>query len=504
MKIKLLQLSRLREGSVKITRIARGVFAGPKVSTCIEISEGHLKLAQFETTSEGKKLAYLFTRRVPSPEEGKIVKTLQAVLSELRTRGIILSCLPRHQVTVRYLKLPSANPRELEAMLDFQVTKQIPYPREETVYSYSVLGVDSGGYADILLAIVHQETVLQHLRILKACNLEPANVGFNALASCAWFLQGSPALSSPTLLIDVDTIYTTLSVVGSRGLLFTRAIKLGVEDFEAKEKISALASLEEEVGLSLSTYAKESPESPITRVVLTGATSVLDMLKDALEKEFTYEFEIKLPLEKIKFKRDVLEENWFDMHRVSLNAVLGLGLEAEASYRLNLLPASVKETRMKQQRQRQVIFSFVLSGLILLSAVGFLAKKLYEKSSTLHYLNRELRKVSSRAQDLEAKKRNLELIRELFSQRSICLDIILELHRIVPAEISLLSFDFEDRKGLVLRGTSKEMAAVFRFVAILDKAAYFANSQVKFVKKRAGTEELTDFEVYCPLKKETK
>jgi len=483
------------------TKKLKELYSASNYISCLEISETHIKLAQFEKRKGEKKLVYLFTRKIPSSDEETIIKTLKSVLSEIKIRGLFLSCLPRHQITVRYIKLPSTKPEELEAMLDFQIGKQIPYPKEEITYSYVKLGMDSLGYTDLLLAIVHQEAVLKHLKILDACRIKPERISFDILSTSEWFSSLYPDSKETVLIIDVDTTYTNIGVIDSLGkLIFSRAIKIGVEDLELEKEERITTDFIDEIKLSLSTFNKEKPNVKIERMILTGAVSILDKLKKSLKEEFTTEIEIRLPLEKIKIKKDVLEENWFDMHRVSLNAVLGLGLEKETPEKLNLLPLFEKEKRILEKKRIQIIFSIILISLIFLTALGFLYKKFYEKLTLVRYFNNELKKINEKAQSLEEKKRNLELIRELFSDRTISLDILTELYKIVPAEIDLVSFDFEDGKGLTLRGTSTEMAAVFRFVATLDKSPYFSNSQVKYVRKRTGAENLTDFEIFSPLK----
>ncbi|MGE4357233.1 MAG: pilus assembly protein PilM [Candidatus Omnitrophota bacterium] len=469
--------------------------------TCLEISDTHIKLAQFEKKKKETKLLYLFTRNIPTQEEEVIIKTLKSLLSEIKVKGEVLSCLPRHQITVRYMKLPSHKDEELKAMLDFQITKQIPYQKEEMVYSYIKLGIDSSGYTDILLAITHEETVYKHLKLLKACNIEPERVSLNTLDTCEWFSYSYPECKETVLLIDVDTAYTGISVIVPSGkLLFSRAVKIGISDLEIDEDNSSLEALRDEIKISFSTFMKEYADLKIDKIILTGAISVLDKIKNYLKEEFVMEIEIKMPLEKIRIKKDVLEEDWFDMHRVSLTAVLGLGLCGDTPERLNLLPPVEIKRRQEEKRKTQIIFSAILIALIFLNSLGIFYRKFYEKDSLLRYLNNELKKIDIKAQELEEKKRNLELVNQLFSDRSISLDILVELYKIVPSEINLVNFDFEDGKGVVLRGTSTEMAAVFRLVALLDKTPYFSNSQVKFVRKRVGREGLTDFEIFSPLK----
>ncbi|MCX5657343.1 MAG: pilus assembly protein PilM, partial [Candidatus Omnitrophica bacterium] len=350
MKIKFPILSIL----VKKSEPIKGMFIQPRMRTSLEITEEYIKLAQFEYIKEMPRLIHLVTRKIPSPNEEDAVKTLRVALSGLKIKGPVLSCLSRHQVTVRYLKLPSANTGELEAMLDFQVAKQIPYPREETLYSYLAINIDPSGYTDVLLAIVHQEVVCRHLRILKACNLEPELVSFNALASSAWFLHINRQPEEAVLFVDVDAIYTDIGIIDSQGLSFTRTVKLGGNDFESEHAAAALKQLNEEARLSVSSYEKDSGASAVKRIILTGAVSILDKIKGAFEKELRFEVEIKLPLEGIEVSKNVLEKNWFDMHKVSLSAVLGLGLEKEALCGLNLLPPSVKAGRDKVKTKHEI------------------------------------------------------------------------------------------------------------------------------------------------------
>ncbi|MFN7171140.1 MAG: type IV pilus biogenesis protein PilM, partial [Candidatus Omnitrophota bacterium] len=289
-----------------------------------EISETHIKLAQFEKRKGEKSLVNLFTRNLPSLDEGTVIKTIKAVLREIKKKGTVLSLLPRQQITVRYLKLPSAHPEEIEAMLDFQVSKQIPYPKEEIAYSYIKLGIDTAGYTDILLAIVHQEIAYKQLNLLHSSGLEPERISFDTLASSSWFYYLYPEYRETIFLIDVDTLYTKISVICFPGrLLFSRAIKVGVEDLEKEGDSQSLRNFRDEIKLTFSTFTKEYPQTEIKRIILTGAVSILNKLKDYLKNEFSSEIEIRLPLERIKMGRDALEENWFDQQRVSLNAVLG-------------------------------------------------------------------------------------------------------------------------------------------------------------------------------------
>ena len=84
--------------------------------------------------------------------------------------------------------------------------------------------------------------------------------------------------------------------------------------------------------------------------------------------------------------------------------------------------------------------------------------------------------------------------------KNSALEVLREIHKVVPQEIYLTNISFEEGKLISLRGTSKAMSEVFKFVKTLEGLPIFKNVKTKYVtKRRLKGKDLTDFEITCPL-----
>ncbi len=470
-----------------------------KVINCLEIKETCIKLAQFEIQKGIKQVSFLYTLDISTKDEEKIVDNLKILLTDFKIGTNLVTSLDRHQVTIRYLKIPSKEPIEINQMIDFQITKLIPYPKEATIYSWQILNTDKSGYSNIILAIVHENIVLRHLNLLSKVGLNTQQISFDALAIANWYLWSAKGIEETILLIDIDWLSSSIEVIISGGLFFTRAVKIGTKALQAKENKKSTEDLINEIKLSISAYYKENFDRKINRIILTGATLGLKKLQKFLEKELNFKIEVKPVLTDIEIKEGLAERKEFEPRLFSLTSVLGLGLGLE-NITINLLPEKIKQIQAKRVMRRKFILSIILSFLIIFSITGFLAKRIHDKSNYLNFITQQVDKVRSEAEILVEKKRNLDLIRDRFSEKGSCLDILLELHKIIPSQIALSSFDFEG-ESITLKGDSPNMAGVFQLVSILEASSFFSGAEVRYARMETGKDAIIGFEIYSLLAK---
>ena len=77
------------------------------------------------------------------------------------------------------------------------------------------------------------------------------------------------------------------------------------------------------------------------------------------------------------------------------------------------------------------------------------------------------------------------------------------LHQIMPAEVSLLSLDYDEDSQVTLRGQAPELNSVFALVGKLEESEVFKNFNVKVryaTKKKIQESEIIDFEIACSKK----
>ncbi|MDP2981103.1 MAG: hypothetical protein Q8N67_03455, partial [Candidatus Omnitrophota bacterium] len=67
--------------------------------------------------------------------------------------------IPRHQVTLRFIEVPSIDPSELKSMVEFQALKELPYSKEEIITGFRNLGSYKKGFSYIMLAIAKRQLI---------------------------------------------------------------------------------------------------------------------------------------------------------------------------------------------------------------------------------------------------------------------------------------------------------------------------------------------------------
>jgi Tfp pilus assembly PilM family ATPase len=67
--------------------------------------------------------------------------------------------IPRHLVTVRFVKLPSTDEAEIKLMAGSEALKHVPYADEEIVSCHRVIEKTADGYSNVMIAVAQADTV---------------------------------------------------------------------------------------------------------------------------------------------------------------------------------------------------------------------------------------------------------------------------------------------------------------------------------------------------------
>lgn len=498
----------------------------------LDFSGEWIRLVQAETALGERRLLKLFSKRISSKEPGRPTEeetshAIRELFKEARVgKERLISAIPRYKVTTRLLRLPSTKESEIKGMVEFQAAKQLPYPKEEIITGFRTLGIDTEGYSRVMLVIAHQDVVNRHIRILDESGMLPEMVGFRSEAITNWFLanQKEGPGPEPAALIDLDFSSTEVQIIQDGNLVFTRSVPLGVSHLLERKSIQEATgkggkfpsgegkSIPSEEGLgweyeliqetrrTFSAYEKEKVvRDKVAKVVLSGGISSIDGLEATFAKEFDLPVEVLAPLENISMGKKFVKPPDLERHPISYSAALGLALDAD-EMRIDLLPGAFKEERLRRKKRTELLATCLLV-LLILGSMSFLAgKKFHDKQMNLRALDRRLAKIGPEAKRIEQMSMKLQVISDRLDVEGSALEVLRELYRIVPKEISIGIFIFEEDKGVTLRGTSKTMSDVFKFVTILEGSSFFEKVRARYASKRKVKEvEVTDFQINCPL-----
>jgi Tfp pilus assembly PilM family ATPase/Tfp pilus assembly protein PilN len=459
-----------------------------------QITENYLKAIKCLSHNKSKAgFVGLETESIPADiDDKKLSEILNQVFKKLdyRLNPIIVS-LPRALATCRYLKVPASGPEEIENIAQLQASRYLPYPAQDLITAFQRVSTDNEGFSHINLVIVHRATIERYLRVFK--DLKPAKIsmvlssyGLNSLYSYV-----RPDDAGPVVVVELDSQQVEIAIISSKKLLFSRSFKL------ARTAANWPDLLIEQINRTRDVFLKEIPQEAPQKIVLVGSQRALSGLPDNLSRQMSLAIEVLPFTEQVNLTEEVKNNILNQEH--SFAGLIGLGLrEPEGS--LNLLPEEMKKAiKNIAQRKRILHTSLSISVIILVLGLG-IAKDLDNKSRYLARLKTELNKIQDEAKPLEDIEKRFALLAGQVSKKQTGLDMLYELHQVIPDEISLASLSIEEAKVVILHGQAPELNSVSVFVERLEKSAAFKGFDVKVryaTAKKTQSRDVIDFEIVC-------
>jgi Tfp pilus assembly protein PilN len=420
-------------------------------------------------------------------------KTVAVKLNQLFKKleyknNLVIVSLPRNLATCRYLKVPSQNLEEIGRIAALQAPHYLPYSAEELITAYQIVQTDKDGYSHINLVIAHKDVVARILNIFKELKPLRLDIVLSSYGLCNLYNHIRPQDNLATMIIDIDSSQIELAISVNRKLVFSRSFKLSL----AQENWDNV--LADEINKSRDAYLREVAKEPPVKIVVLGARRVSDECAQILNRKIGIPAEA-LPFDKISFSGNAAKN--ISESDNSFASLIGLGLE-DVSASLNILPVQMKE-RFKSiaQRTKRIKFGLLLITIVLIWILG-IAKTLDNKAKYLERLKTELNKISKEARPLEEADKRFKFMETSLQKKPSILDVLYELHQIMPQEVSLMNFDYEEGSELTLRGQAPELNSVFSFVSQLQKSAVFKSFNIKInhaTKNKTISGEVIDFEI---------
>ncbi|MFC1631115.1 pilus assembly protein PilM [Candidatus Omnitrophota bacterium] len=475
-----------------------------KVITILELDGQWLKVVQAKPAAQGNKISKILVEKISSADQQVAARVGElAQQLPINQQGLLIS-LPSRQVIIRDLELPSANPAEIKNIVDLQVGKQTPYSKEEIIYDHQILSTNSQGYSRVMLAIAHRNIVDKKLKILERAGLKTENIGLSSEGLLRWatvvFKQRS--FDRPYAIINLDFDQGNFLLIAKSQLVFSRNISVGFtqlqESFERWQD-----KFLKEVNHALHAYPHDMVETDVSRVVITGAGSLTEVLNESdLKNKLGFPIEVTGQFKNIPLARAQLADCKAKTKSVSVTHLLGFALGFR-ELRLNLIPAQLRIERNLRQRGRDLYFfgSYLVFILALISSI-FLGR-MYSREGYLNKLKQENHNNATRVTQLNKMIAEIELVKTRSLNKDYAINFIYEIHQAISPEIYLTLISFDGKEKLTLRGESNAMSEIFRFIEALEEIQYLQNVKTKFVSTRkAAEEEVTEFEIVCPLKEE--
>jgi len=423
----------------------------------VDFGAGSLKLAEFEVNEAGGLRLKQYGLKSLGAEgaqetarEATILKALQEMLAEKGIKAKTVNvCAPGFHVFSKFVKLPPVDAGKVTQIIQYEAQQNVPFPLEEVVWDYQILGSTPAGELEVLLVAIKADIVEGLFRVaestgvrLQLCDVSPA-------ALCNAFRYNYGDLEDCTMLLDIGAKTSNL-LFFEKGKVFSRSINLGAnsitQDFanESKKKFDVAEKIKIEEGFVSLGGAYEEPEnqdqaaiskiarqfmtrlhiqvnqtmqfyrgqqggSAPARLFLSGGASIMPYTAQFFAEKLNVPVEYFNPLRNVQIDPGI---NLEELARVahSLGEVIGLGLRnlAHCPVELNLMPESTLSWQSFNQKKPYLVAT-VFSLVAVVAAVGLLFDKLASaKNDALQKVHPEVAQQEAKAARFDQALRDLK------------------------------------------------------------------------------------------------
>src|SRR3989454_10431155 len=240
----------------------------------VDFGAGSLKLAEFEVNEAGGLRLKQYGIRSLGAEgaqeatrEATILKALQESLAQKAAKAKNVNvCAPGFHVFSKFVKLPPVDAGKVTQIIQYEAQQNVPFPLEEVVWDYQILGSTPGGELEVLLVAIKADIVEGLFRVTEASGLHLQLADVSPAALCNAFRYNYGDLEDCTMLLDIGAKTSNL-LFFEKGKVFSRSINLGAnsitQDFanESKLKYDVAEKIKIDEGFVSLGGAYEEPEN---------------------------------------------------------------------------------------------------------------------------------------------------------------------------------------------------------------------------------------------------
>ena len=252
-----------------------------------DLGAGTLKIAEFEKNDAGAlRLVGFATKSLglegsqESTREDVVQKALQELLPQFDSKEVSV-CAPGFHVFSKFIKLPPVDSSKVAQIVTYEAQQNVPFPLEEVVWDYQILGAAASGELEVLLVAIKNEIVDGLFKVAASAGLKVGLVDVSSAALYNSFRFSYGDLDGCTMLLDIGAKTSNL-LFFEKGKIYSRSINIGAnsitQDFanESKLPFGEAERIKIQEGFVSLGGAYEEPENPhqaaiskISRQILT-------------------------------------------------------------------------------------------------------------------------------------------------------------------------------------------------------------------------------------------
>jgi Tfp pilus assembly PilM family ATPase/Tfp pilus assembly protein PilN len=466
----------------------------------VNLSGDNVKLLYARSSPTRKELIDLVSYEIQGLSDEEITNSLRTSLNTLKLHAPdVIVTVPSHATIAKNIEIPSLIRQEIMEIVDLQAGRHTPYSREEIIIDYIHIGTFRENYTKILLIIVTVSVVRRQIEILENAGLKIEKVYFSP-EIIAHVLSGILKLGqgeAVQTIVHIDANFSDFINISKGKVIFVRSIPIGRHHLRSEPERYRMRFIEE-IKKSMETYQSEDIGSMPEEMILTGAVREGDEIQDLLSKMlfmpvtiFHYLTHAPMGSDELKKSLAVGQDSFLDV----IAPVISPGHVS-----VNLIPEEIKLRKKFEEKSKELVTSgvYILTILALLCLV-FIGQ-IFVKASYLKQLTDKYQPVIESSKRLEKSFSQMRSIKMELKNRDAAINVLAELHKLLPDDIQLSAIKFSFDGNLTLEGNSRTMGTVFSFIGDMEESDRFKSVESRrTTKRKIGEGEIVDFDIICIL-----
>ncbi len=396
------------------------------------VAVGSREVSLVHLTKRALRVSLRHARTVPLPESGReraeaYEQALHQFLRDIEvTPDRVVLCLSRRVACVSRLMVPETARGSLSQVIDYEVERLLPFPREDIYYDY--LAYEAGGEErrlGVVIFCLPRREVDEHLMILTQAQVRPQMVTLSSAALASALAFCHPPSDLPCVFVAPEDGQVEVGFIEKKRLVASHLFSLS-QMREPARFAEALAQ-----GVARNLPGASAAETAVFAWSTNGSLPLTVDAEHDLGALVTARFSPvggeSLPVEALP--------------------ALGAALQAvgEAAVEVNLLPLD----KRAQREKRLSPLTLALAGLVFLLGIVWAVSVVVQERRLLNLLTQQVETLTPEVRQIQAQEEEATRLRASLQSldataRARLIPLLSNLSDVVPTDVYLTSFRYKD------------------------------------------------------------